>query len=522
MPGGRLLTRSLGFRLIFFVDCILILAVGVFAYTFLRTYEGDLISEAKRRSARLCDTIKRGTRYDMLEFRRENVHRTIKTLGQQKGMARIRIYNKEGGIIFSTDENEIGTKVDMKAEACYICHAAKKPLEKIDVPSTSRIYSAPDKHRILGMIDPIYNEKDCYTAECHTHPETQKVLGVLDVMVSLQDIDEEIAYGRFQIIMFALICLASVFAAIGLFIHKYVTRPVRKLEQGVEAIAKGDFEFEVDATGNDEIGSLAKSFNRVREELKESYEKLRGKIEAADEDLKKAYKELQTKQEQLIQSEKLASIGKLAAGVAHEINNPLTGVLTFACLLRDDLEKDDPKREDAEVIIKETQRCSSIVRNLLDFSRQTQPQKMSMGVNEIAEKALSILEHQSAFRNIKIIREFDPALPQIMVDKDKIQQVFINLLTNAQEAMPEGGSVTITTTRTEDGKDIEVRVADTGCGIAESDLPRIFDPFFSTKEKGTGLGLSVTQGIIASHKGTIEVKSKKVAGTTFTIRLPIE
>ena len=522
MPRGGLFTRSLGFRLMLFVDCILVLTLGIFAYRFLRTYEGDLISEAKRRSARLSDTIKRGTRYDMLEFRRENVHRTIKALGQQKGMERIRIYNKEGGIVFSTDESEIGMKVNMEAEACYICHAAKKPLEKIDVPSTSRIFKAPDGHRILGMIDPIHNEKDCYTAECHAHPETQKVLGVLDIMVSLQDIDQEIARGRFQIIVFALVCLASVCVAIGVFIHKYVTRPVRKLEKGVEAIAKGDFDFEVSVKTADEIGSLAKSFNRVREELKESYEKLRGKIEAADEDLKKAYKELQTKQEQLIQSEKLASIGKLAAGVAHEINNPLTGVLTFACLLRDDLGKDDPKREDAEVIIKETQRCSSIVRNLLDFSRQTQPQKMSVGVNEIAEKALSILEHQSAFRNIKIIREFDPALPQIMVDKDKILQVFINLLTNAQEAMPEGGSVTITTTRTEDGKYIEIRVADTGCGIAESDLPRIFDPFFSTKEKGTGLGLSVTQGIIASHKGIIEVKSRKGAGTTFTIRLPME
>jgi two-component system NtrC family sensor kinase len=307
-----------------------------------------------------------------------------------------------------------------------------------------------------------------------------------------------------------------------------ISKPVNLLNKGVEAIADGDFDFEVNIRSRDEIGTLGSSFNRVRRHLKELYQKLQGKIEAADEDLKRvneelrqANKELIERQEQLVRSEKLASIGKLAAGVAHEINNPLTGVLTFSHLLLDDTEKDDPKREDLEVIIKETERCRDIVKGLLDYSRQTEPQKVSVGMNGIIKKTLSLLEHQAAFRNIKITREFDNDLPQIMIDKDKMQQVLVNLLTNAQEAMPEGGSIAITTTKTEDGKYIEMKFADTGCGIPENEVSKLFDPFYSTKELGTGLGLSITQGIITSHKGTIEVQSEEGKGTTFIIRLPI-
>ncbi|MFC1745599.1 cache domain-containing protein [Candidatus Riflebacteria bacterium] len=306
-----------------------------------------------------------------------------------------------------------------------------------------------------------------------------------------------------------------------------ISRPVNLLNKGVEAIAAGDFDFVVNIRSRDEIGTLGRSFNRVRKHLKELYRKLQGKVDAADKDLKRvneelrlANKELIERQEQLIRSEKLASLGKLAAGVAHEINNPLTGILTFSHLLLEDTGKDDPKREDLEVIIKETERCRDIVKGLLDYSRQNEPQKVSVDINDIIEKTLSLLEHQASFRNIEITREFDNDLPRIMIDKDKIQQVLVNILTNAQEAMPEGGSITITTTRT-DGKYIEMKFADTGCGIAKNELQKLFDPFYSTKELGTGLGLSITQGIITGHRGRIEIQSEVGKGMIFVIRLPI-
>ncbi|MFH1421156.1 MAG: cache domain-containing protein [Planctomycetota bacterium] len=306
------------------------------------------------------------------------------------------------------------------------------------------------------------------------------------------------------------------------FLSATISKPIQQLKQGVEEIAKGNFDFEVTVKTSDEVGSLAGSFNRVRLELKETYKKLQGEIEAADEDIKKAYKELKEKQQQLIRAEKLASIGKLSAGVAHEINNPLTAVLTFSHLLLEDTDKDDPKKEDLELIIRETERCKNIVKGLLDYARQTEPQKLHLNINTIIEKTLSLIEHQAAFRNIKFVREFDNNLPFLMIDKDKFQQIFINLFTNAQEAMPKGGSVTITTSKIADGKNIEIKIADTGSGISEEVISKIFDPFYSTKEMGTGLGLSITQGIIESHKGGIEVKSKANEGTTFTIRLPVE
>ncbi|HID93921.1 MAG TPA: PAS domain S-box protein, partial [bacterium (Candidatus Stahlbacteria)] len=241
-------------------------------------------------------------------------------------------------------------------------------------------------------------------------------------------------------------------------------------------------------------------------------------------ELAKAYKELQQLQTQLIQSEKMASLGKLAAGIAHEINNPLTGVLTFAHFLLKKIDKNDPKREDLEVIVEGTTRCKRIVEGLLNFARQKEPQKSPCNINEVIEESLSLVEKQASFHNIKIIRELDRSLPQITVDVDQIQQVFMNIILNAQEAMPEGGFLTITTSMVDGGQFVEIKFVDTGCGIKEEDIHRVFDPFFTTKKetKGTGLGLAVSYGIIERHKGTIEVCSELGKGSTFIVKLPVK
>jgi two-component system NtrC family sensor kinase len=298
--------------------------------------------------------------------------------------------------------------------------------------------------------------------------------------------------------------------AVSYILADNITKPVRRLVAASEQIASGNLAYRVRLDSRDEIGELGKMFDRMAASLKERDEQL------------KAYTE-----RQLLRSERLASLGRLAAGVAHEINNPLTGVLTFGHLLLRKYSKgqgDGADKEALETIVNETARCKRIVRGLLDFARETELQEATADINDILQEALRLTENQALVNNVDIIREFDEDLPEIMVDKGQIQQVFVNILVNAIDAMPDGGTLCVSSTLTEDGRFIAVRFGDTGCGIARENIGRVFDPFFTTKDasKGTGLGLAVSYGIVTRHNGSIEVESEVGEGSTFTVRLPLE
>jgi two-component system NtrC family sensor kinase len=301
------------------------------------------------------------------------------------------------------------------------------------------------------------------------------------------------------------ITILTVSAIIVLFIQKAVYRPVRELAEGTTRVAAGDFTHAIPARSEDEIGQLAKSFNTMTKRLKEV-------------------------QYQLLQSEKLASIGKLSATIAHEINNPLNGILTYTKLIERKLvdgtfkKQEIPKfRSYLAIMERETERCSTIVRNLLDFARQREPSlKPDVDINEVVEEALSLLANQIALQEITVEKQYGQ-LPPIMADATQLRQVFLNTILNSCEAMNSGGILTITTTYSDKRKKVvQVEIADNGVGIDEKDLSKIFDPFFTSKEQGTGLGLSVVYGIISSHHGTIQVKSKVEEGTTILIKLPAE
>ncbi|MGA2667860.1 MAG: cache domain-containing protein [Ignavibacteria bacterium] len=309
---------------------------------------------------------------------------------------------------------------------------------------------------------------------------------------------------------------------VALFMTKRIARPLRKLEEVAKKITDGDYKANFSIKAPREIDNLAQSLNKMSIELeKEKNEleswanKLEVKVEERTDELKKIH-------EQLFRSEKLASLGKLAAGVAHEINNPLTGVLTNSSLLLEDLDANDPRREDVEVIVKETIRCREIVKRLLDFARQTKPQKKLTNINSLIDNIILLVRNQSSFRNITIEKNLDENIPEIMADLDQIQQVFINLILNASDAMNEGGTLTIESKLTASKDYIEVKFTDTGIGIPDEVKAKIFDPFFTTKGHGTGLGLSISYGIIERHGGKISVDSKPGKGTIFTIHLPVQ
>jgi two-component system NtrC family sensor kinase len=233
--------------------------------------------------------------------------------------------------------------------------------------------------------------------------------------------------------------------------------------------------------------------------------------------------ELQQVQDQLVRAGKMAALGELAAGVAHEINNPLTGVLTFSSLMLKKVDESNPWKKDLENIVQQTTRCRNIVRGLLDFARQRKPDKKGWDIHTLIDRTVTLVENQAPFQNVKIVKNFKKDVPMLYVDADQIQQVFMNILINAADAMAGNGGTLTIKTDLRDGM-VEVSFNDTGSGMSKEHLSKVFTPFFTTKEtgKGTGLGLAISYGIIQSHSGDIEAESEVGKGSTFRIRLPIE
>jgi two-component system NtrC family sensor kinase len=306
------------------------------------------------------------------------------------------------------------------------------------------------------------------------------------------------------------------------FITSSITNPLRRMVLATNRIAQGDLNHQVKIGFRDEVGQLADSFNQMTENLKLANENLIQWGKTLEKRVEERTKELQGMQDYLLQSEKLRSLGKMAAGVAHEINNPLTSILINTHLMLEKLEKRHEFYENLSLIAEETARCTQIVKGLLEFARQNPPQKTHTNINDIIERTTQLLENQASFQNVRIVKDLDPGLPVIKLDRNKIQQVFWNLLLNACEAMPRGGQLTISDSLSADKNWIEVRVADSGVGIPKENVNRLFDPFFTTKSSGTGLGLAVTYGIIQQHDGKIEIKSEVGRGTVFILSFPVE
>jgi two-component system NtrC family sensor kinase len=490
--------KMLGLQLIIAVALASVTILGTFAYFVVRGERRAMIAQIEANAIQLSETIKSATRHAMLVNHRENVHRIIDTIGSQEGIDRVLIFNKEGFIIYSPDSALEGTMVDKQAEACFVCHAAGAPLERLSQEDRTRIFHGPDGDRQLGVVSPIYNDRSCWSSDCHAHSREQSVLGVLDVTMSLSRVDREIARNGRRTLGSMVTAILGISTIIWCFFHFLVGRPVNQLLLATGHVSEGDLSHRLSVRRNDEIGHLAESFNEMTQKLAEA-------------------------QAQIYQSSKLASLGRLAAGVAHEINNPLTGVLTYSSFLLKRTE--DPEiREDLETIVRETKRCRGIVHGLLDFSRQAPVNKLAVDINTVIERSIEIVDNQLRVGNVSATTTLQEDLPPVTADPNQLTQVLINLLVNSADAIGEGGGDIFVSTSVDDDDEsptVVIKVSDTGGGITDEHLPQVFEPFFTTKgNKGTGLGLAVVWGIIKEHGGDIRVDSKETLGTTFTIRLP--
>lgn len=745
--------QSLILRLILLVGMVLLICISTWAYFNIKYQKQNTLENIVMEVDRLGNTIRLGTHYAMMLNSREDINEIIKNIGRQEGIENIRIFNKQGQIKFSNIPGEVDQVTNIKADACYICHRTTPPLEEVDIAKRTRIFDSPTGYRLLGIISPIYNEPSCATDACHVHPYGKKVLGALDVVVSLAATDREIDSYEKWITVLAIFSFLATSAIIGSFLWMFVNRPIKKLITCTRLIGQGKYDQRVDTGCEGEIGQLALAISRMgrkisdkqdelnkqRHEYQELFEqvpcyitvqdrKLRllrynreftrhfapnpgdycfevykgrsepcevcpvmmtfadgephsseetgfskdgtvshwiawsspirdtsGEITAVMEvsldvtQMKRLEEEIRRSEQkyrdifnnipnpvfvldrrsltiidcndvvksvygfdkeellwssflrlfeesehqnyaldirssdtlnhvrqltkdgrliyanirispseylgrdaflvttsditkrllaeqQLIQASKMATLGEMATGIAHELNQPLSVIKTASSFLIKKVIKGQPIRDDilktmAEEIDSHVDRASKIINHLREFGRKSEVKKEAVYVNEALQKALDIFSQQLKLREIEVVKQFAENLPPVSANSNRLEQVFINLLINARDAIEEKIEKSFTkdvdkkiylNTSARNGKVI-ISVKDTGMGIPQSVLDKIFEPFFTTKRvgKGTGLGLSISYGIVQDYEGTIQVETAENEGAEFIVQFPV-
>ena len=506
----------------------MVVTFGTLGYLNIRTHRKHLETATLNAAERMSDVVKRSTSFHMMRNDRNALYEMMSTMADEPGVRRIRVINPEGRISFSTDPNEVNQYVDKSAEACYGCHAQAQPLTRLNRPDRFRIFKA-DGSRVLAIITPIENEPTCSNAACHAHPASQQILGVLDTNLSLAKADANIIESSRQMVLYTIVAVIFISLLIWIFVLRVVHRPMARLQSGTERLAQGELGYQLEVDSRDEVGRLARSFNQMSKQLLEARNEITAWTRTLELRVDSKTRELRRAHDQMIQVEKMVAIGKMAAVVAHEINNPLSGILTYSKLIKKwigrgvNTEADKKDVNDSlDLIASESRRCGDLVRNLLTYSRTSPMNLGQCNLNEVVDRCMRLVQPKLEMSAIQVNLETDDCLPRIFCDSAQVEQVLLALVMNAIDAMPRGGNLWIATRNR--GDEVELEIRDDGMGIPKDVLPNLFEPFTTTKEvgKGVGLGLAISKGIVERHGGRIELQSELGRGTTFKVVLPLD
>jgi len=512
--------RRLARKLMLSITVIVIIVAAVSGLVNIKTEERQILNTMILGADQLSKGISSATWHAMLDDHREAAYQVMQTIAEKQGIDRIRMLNRSGQVTYSTRGNDpsVGS------------------ISPIDFSSHVKITGAGIGHRRLEMVTPIYNERSCSESACHAHPAGVKVLGVLDVALTLESVDREVDGMKLRVLVVTAVEIGLISLFIILFTRRFLSRPIEALVEGTKAVSQMELDRPLEIVGSsEELDELARSFEVMRERLRTALGEINQFTQKLETKVQERTEQLKAAQKKLVQSDRLASLGQLSASVAHEINNPVSGVLNLSMLMQRMLTDDGVPparlvefRRYLSQVINETSRVGHIVSDLLAFSRRGKPQRAPADLNRIVRMTLSLVQHKLKLSNVSVEADLNEGLPPVLCDPSQIQQVVLNLVLNAAEATQSKGvdkrpgRVSVTTFIA-DGMEM-LTVADNGEGIPPENLAKIFDPFFTTKSegKGVGLGLAVSYGIIQAHGGDIEVKSAAGAGATFTVSLPLE
>lgn len=488
-----------------------------------------MMGEKQENGIQLSQTIERSITYEMLLARSDLVQKTLEDIGNQEGIESIRIFDKKGQITASNASGEIGLFVDKKGEACGVCHDIGKPLQKLSPRNMARVFRSDKGYRLLGIINPIYNEPQCSSSACHFHPPGQNVLGVMDILVSLDSFDKQMRIGQRQLLVYFFGTFLFLSMGIGLLIFLFVNSPIQRLIVGTREIAGGNLEYRIGAYHSDEIGELGRSFDNMTSELKKSREEIRQWNVKLKKEVKRATEELKKTNQKLQELNNLKSdfMRKMEHGMRSHI-----GVIQscMSLTLKDNSSEITEQQGD---LIETARRRSSMLLELLDDTlllsyRQSTSSvyhKEPLRMGDILREVVEDIQIQAQKKKITVDVDIPPGFPEVLADRKALDEVFSNLVQNAVKYTDEGGKVQISGRKNIGFASIDVK--DTGIGIAREDLPRIFDEFFRAPNakahniEGTGVGLAIVKEIVEAHHGRVEVHSVLEKGTTVSVFLPL-
>jgi len=515
---------SLGVRLLVPLSLIIGGVLAAHALISFRTTRERFLQLVSDEADRSSGLIRRATHDGMLLNRLDEVQSMIERLSAGSEVAAIRVYDRVGRVVLSSDRSEIGQRLSLAAPKCGSCHSGGSGGQ---VRTQARERSRSGSEEVLRQLSVIESEPGCTVAGCHDRDAGKRVLGVLEVEMSMQPLHAALAASQGQLFWTTLVLLLVSGVVTWITFRRLIYRPIRVLQAGARRIAGGDLSTRLEVPGGHELAFLARDFNRMAEDLSRMQEEVRDWSQTLEQKVVEKAAELQSAQRQVLHMEKMASLGKLSATVAHEINNPLSGVLTYARLVERVLAEQPLEASVAEelqrylqLVQRECSRCGAIVQNLLAFARRTGGELVTVDVDDVVERSIMLLRHHLEISGISLRTQLLKTEREVVADPGQLEQALVALLVNAIEAMPSGGELGVRLSG--DAAAVQIEISDTGIGIPADVLPQVFEPFFSTKheQSGAGLGLAVVYGIVNRHGATIRIDSEPDQGTTVRVRLP--
>jgi two-component system NtrC family sensor kinase len=519
------ITGSLTAKMVIILGLLITVGGSIFWYISIENDKKNLMDNTITFVSSFSEVVKKSVRNDMLLFQREDIQRTLESIGASESIAKVQIFDAKGVIFYSSDRGGIGQRVTHDSDACIGCHKDPiGPSEMLLKDKRWNIYTDPGGGRILSFVEPIYNEPDCHTAACHAHDKDQKVLGILTTDFSLYPIDMKIRRQIIDTSLCLLIFLAVTGAILYFVLWRFVLRPVTSLSEGMEKVTSGDLSQRVPATSGDEIGRLTHTFNAMTEELNCARQRMERWTQSLEEEVEKKKDEIMKTQSKLIQAEKMAALGRITADIAHEIRNPLTALGGFGRRLQK-ISCTEKEKVYADIIVSEVHRLEQILRDVMTFSRDVKTCFEKMPVTNMVKDCVLTFSALCEEHDIKIDARYGTDLP-VLIDAGQAGQAVKNLISNAIDAMTKGGVLSVTTAaeRFHDVIFVALHISDTGPGIPVEQLPLIFEPFHTTKEigRGTGLGLSISRKIIEEHGGFITAENRRIGGLRASLYFPYQ
>ncbi len=523
-------------RVILIISISFLVLFILFNLVFRSVYVEFFNTTVRQNGDHISSIVEGALYYSMLENDEAMLQQTLDVISTMSGIEEVNMYDDQHHLAYTSLQTGLENQGNPRCIECHNDPAAlfeegQKAYRIVDYIPECGIHQNNEGERHLLIRKPIYNEKSCYTSYCHAHSSDEEILGSLLINLPLNDLDNFVEESSTNFFLLALLIIALLMTLLIIFTRKKIKNPLNSIISASEKVSKGDTAIRLDISTDmlDDMTKVSLAFNNMLDNIESATRELQNWSQQLEYKVQKKTEELSEAQNELIHVERIASLGKLSSSVAHELNNPLSGILIYTKLISKQLNKPQFYHDKKDSILKhlnyiesETKRCGDIVKGLLDFSRKDQEDFEPASLHEIMKATATLMSHPLKIANIQFVKELNAKEDEIFCSPNQIKQASVALLVNAKEAIKEQGEIILRTSNP-DQEHIKLEILDNGSGIAPDIISHIFEPFYSTKRdtSGIGLGLAIVHGIVENHKGKIEVDSELGKGTTMTLIFPL-